>query len=70
MDSYYILESKANQSSSVSGMVQKDIGAVFFFLKSWANDDILCDKITEDDQVWGGQSTEHLERLSLSVNTE
>ena len=27
---------------------------VFFFLKSWANDDILCDEITEDDQVWGG----------------
>ena len=41
-----------------------------FFLKSWTNDDILCDEIAEDDQVWGGQSTEHLERLSLSVNTE
>jgi len=24
-----------------------------FFLKSWANDDILCDEITGDDQVWG-----------------
>lgn len=53
MGSYYILENKANQTSSVSDMVQQDTGAGFF-LKSWANDDILCDEITEDDQVWGG----------------